>query len=59
MSTSPLDIPLSEFNKSIVQYPSFTRFPGRASDDMLPSLQNPANPLPYDPLKFPKTIGAN
>ena len=39
---SLLDIPLSEFNKSIVQFPSKNRFPGGASNDMLPNLQNPA-----------------
>ena len=56
---SLLDIPLSEFNKSIVQYPNKTRFPGGASNDMIPNLQNPKNPLPYDPIKVPKTIGAH
>ena len=25
---------------------------------MIPNLQNPENPLPYDPMKLPKTIGA-
>ncbi len=55
---SLLDIPLSEFNKSIVQYPNKKRFPGGASNDMIPNLQNPENPLPYDPIKLPKTIGA-
>ena len=35
---SLLDIPLSEFNKSIVQYPNKTRFPGGASNDMIPNL---------------------
>jgi len=25
---------------------------------MIPNLQNPKNPLPYDPIKLPKTIGA-
>ena len=56
---SLLDIPLSEFNKSIVQYPNKKRFPGGASNDMLPNLQNPENPLPYDPMKAPKTVGAH
>ena len=53
------DIPLSEFNKSIVQFPNKKRFPGGASNDMIPNLQNPENPLPYDPIKVPKTIGAH
>ena len=53
-----LDIPLTEFNKSIVKYPNIKRFPGGASNDMIPNLQNPENPLPYDPMKLPKTVGA-
>ena len=48
-SISLLDLVLTEFNKSIVQYPNIKRFPGGASTDMLPNLQNPENPLPYDP----------
>jgi hypothetical protein len=53
-----IDIPLSEFNKSIVNYPNIERFPGGASNDMIPNLQNPKNPLPYDPMKQSKTVGA-
>jgi hypothetical protein len=45
-SLSLIDIPLTEFNKSIVQYPNIERFPGGASNDMIPNLQNPKNPLP-------------
>jgi arylsulfatase len=56
-SVSLLDIPHMEFNKSIVQYPNIERFPGGASNDMIPNLQNPKNPLPYDPIKVPKTVG--
>jgi arylsulfatase len=55
---SLIDIPLSEFNKSIVKYPNIERFPGGASNDMIPNLQNPKNPLPYDPVKQSKTVGA-
>ena len=44
---------------SIVKYPNKKRFPGGASNDMIPNLQNPENPLPYDPIKIPKTIGAH
>ena len=55
---SLIDIPLTDFNKSIVKYPNIERFPGGASNDMIPNLQNPKNPLPYDPMKLPKTIGA-
>ena len=53
---SLIDIPLGEFNKSIVMYPNIKRFPGGASNDMIPNLQNPENPLPYDPIKLPKTL---
>ena len=53
-----IDIPLSEFNKSIVEYPNIEGFPGGASNDMIPNLQNPKNPLPYDPMTQPKTVGA-
>jgi hypothetical protein len=55
---SLIDIPLSEFNQSIVKYPNIERFPGGASNDMIPNLQNPKNPLPYDPIKQSKTVGA-
>jgi arylsulfatase len=43
---SLLDLPLQEFNKSIIKYPSIKRFPGGASTDLLPNLQNPENPVP-------------
>jgi arylsulfatase A-like enzyme len=56
---SLLSVPLTEFNQSIVKYPNITRFPGGASNDTIPNLQNPANPLPFDPMKLPKTIGAH
>jgi arylsulfatase len=51
---SLIDIPLTEFNQSII----IKRFPGGASNDMIPNPQNPENPLPYDPVKVSKTIGA-
>jgi arylsulfatase len=47
----------AEFNKSIVQYPNIERFPGGGGNDENPNLQNPKNPLPYDPIKVPKTLG--
>ena len=51
---SLVDVPLTEFNKSIVKYPNMKRFPGGASNDLIPNLQNPENPLPYaDPNKVP------
>jgi arylsulfatase A-like enzyme len=54
---SLVDIPLTEFNKSIVKYPNIECFPGGASNDLKPNLQNPKNPLPYDPTTLPKTVG--
>jgi arylsulfatase len=48
---------LIEFDKSIMKYPNIKRFPGGASDDLMPNLQNPANPVPaLDPNKMPKAI---
>ena len=41
------------FNASIIKYPSLTRFPGGASNDLVPNLQNPANPVPA--MANPKT----
>jgi arylsulfatase len=35
-----------EFDKSIVDFPSIKRIPGGASNDQIPNLQNPANPVP-------------
>jgi hypothetical protein len=47
-----------EFDKSIVDFPNIKRFPGGASNDMNPNLQNPANPLPLmDIKKVVRTIG--
>jgi hypothetical protein len=51
---SLVDVPLTEFNKSIVKYPNIKRFPGGASNDLIPNLQNPQNPLPYDPTTMPR-----
>jgi arylsulfatase len=49
---------LMEFNKSIVDFPSLKRFPGGASNDQVPNLQNPANPVPLlDMKKPPKNMG--
>jgi arylsulfatase A-like enzyme len=50
---------LIDFDKSIIKYPSIKRFPGGASDDLIPNLQNPANPVPaLDPANPPKVQGA-
>jgi arylsulfatase len=47
-----------EFDKSIMQYPSITRFPGGASTDLRPNLQDPKNPVPsLDPAKPPRVEG--
>ena len=40
------DVTLMEFDKSIIKYPSIKRFPGGASTDLLPNLQDPSNPVP-------------
>jgi hypothetical protein len=48
-----------EFDKSIVDFPNITRFPGGASNDMNPDLQHPNNPLPLmDIKKLVQVIGA-
>jgi arylsulfatase len=47
-----------EFDKTIVKYPSIRRAPGGASNDLVPNLKDPANPVPYaDPNNHPKVIG--
>jgi arylsulfatase A-like enzyme len=52
-------IPLTEFDKSIVDFPNLKRFPGGASNDMQPNLQHPENPLPLmDIHKIVQVIGA-
>ena len=48
--------PLMEFDKSIMEYPSITRYPGGASNDLVPNLAAPKNPLPMlDPKNMPKS----
>ena len=47
--------PLIAFDQSIIKYPNIKRFPGGASDDLRPNLQNPSNPVPaMDPAKPPR-----
>ena len=46
-----IDIPPTKFNKLIFKYPNI-----KASNDMIPNLQNPKNPLPYDAIKLPPTV---
>jgi arylsulfatase len=50
---------LIEFDKSIMKYPNIKRFPGGASNDLAPNLQNPENPVPgLDTANPPKAFGA-
>ena len=56
------DVPLMAFNKSIIKYPNMKRFPGGASNDLLPNLQNPENPVPAmgkEGASLPNTIRAH
>ena len=48
---------LIEFDKSIIEYPSIRRFPGGASNDLRPNLQDPSNPVPAMDPKNPPRIG--
>jgi len=43
---SLLEPVIIDFDKSIIQYPNIKRFPGGASNDLVPDLQHPDNPLP-------------
>ena len=35
-----------DFDKSVMKFPNIKRFPGGASTDLIPNLQNPDNPTP-------------
>jgi arylsulfatase len=49
---------LIEFDQSIMKYPNIKRFPGGASNDLVPNLQHPENPVPLlDPKNMPKVVG--
>jgi arylsulfatase A-like enzyme len=49
---------LIDFDKTIMKYPNIQRFPGGASNDLRPNLQNPRNPVPLlDPRNPPKVKG--
>jgi arylsulfatase len=37
---------LVDFDESIMKYPNIERYPGGASNDLIPDLQHPANPVP-------------
>ena len=47
---------LVEFDQSIIKYPSIKRFPGGASDDLVPNLQRPDNPVPALDLSRPPRV---
>ena len=50
---------LAEFDKTIIKYPSIQRSPGGASNDLIPDLQHPKNPVPaLDPNNLPKAMPA-
>jgi arylsulfatase len=58
-ATGLLEQVLIEFDRSIIKYPNIERYPGGASSDLLPNLQNPKNPLPaVDPNNPPRTGGS-
>jgi hypothetical protein len=45
-----------EFDQTIVKYPNIKRAPGGASNDILPNLQHPENPVPLLDLSKPPQI---
>jgi arylsulfatase len=47
-----------DFDKSIVKYPNIKRLPGGASNDLVPDLQHPENPLPLIDIKKPVNVKA-
>jgi arylsulfatase A-like enzyme len=47
---------VTDFNKSIVDYPNIRRVPGGASNDWRPDLQHPENPVPLMDMKNPPRI---
>jgi arylsulfatase len=49
---------LLDFNQSIMKFPSIRRVPGVASNDLVPNLQNPEDPVPaLDPANLPRVGG--
>ncbi len=50
---------LIAFDQTIIKYPSIKRFPGGASNDLQPNLQDPNNPVPaLDPAHPPRVKSA-
>jgi arylsulfatase len=48
---------LIDFDQSVMKYPSIKRFPGGASNDLVPDLQHPDNPVPLlNHKSLPKAI---
>jgi arylsulfatase len=48
---------LLDFDKTVMKYPSIQRFPGGASNDLIPDLQHPKNPVPaLDINNLPKAV---
>jgi hypothetical protein len=47
---------LTAFDKSIIKYPNIERIPGGASDDLVPNLQDPANPVPAMGPRTPRNV---
>jgi arylsulfatase A-like enzyme len=51
---------LIDFDQSIMKYPSIKRYPGGASNDLIPDLEHPNNPVPLlDPKNMPHTVGSS
>ncbi len=49
-----------DFDRSLMKYPNIKRFPGGASTDLKPNLQNPDNPVPalkVNPNPHPVSVG--
>ena len=44
---------LLDFDKTIMKYPNIQRSPGGASNDLIPDLQHPKNPVPSLDLSKP------
>lgn len=47
---------LIELDQSIIKYPSIKRFPGGASNDLMPNLQHPENPVPVLDVNNPPRV---
>ncbi len=56
---SLLEPVIIDFDKTVLKYPSIKRSPGGASNDLIPNLQNPQNPLPLlkDVIDTVKVLG--